>query len=255
MAVNFTDVPTSPQLMDVLNLLKKQTMLNINCHAVGTVRAFNPENQACSVQINYQVTQFQFNTQTNQYDPHSIPYPTISACPMVILSGGLLSLRMPVTVGDECLVFFNDRDLESWYLQGTNNQTPNTNRLHSFADAIALVGVRSIPNKLSDYDPLAAELTDGTASLKIGGEVPTAGLYNGVGKLTKVEVNSETIAIANAVTSLGIQLDALLVGLSAMLTLMGTATPPTVVATVAVPANAFNAIVTEVQTALEGLLE
>lgn len=160
-------VPNDPTLSDLLDLLKKEIFLNLNCCHVGTVQQFNPSTQTVYATINYTKTYFQLNSVTGLYNPVQVAYPTLINCPLFILRGGPVSLTFPINQGDECLLLFNDRDIDNWYANGTQTQPVASQRLHAFNDAFALVGVRSTPNQLTTYDAIRALLTDGNASVGV----------------------------------------------------------------------------------------
>lgn len=165
----FTQAPAEPQLKDVLDALKKDLLLELNCHHVGTVQSFDASNQTATVTINYKKTYFRLNAVTGLYAPLLVDYPLIIDCPVLVLGGGKARLSFPIRAGDECLLLFNDRDFDNWF-QGTVGAPNATTRLHSFADAVALVGIRSLPNKLDNYDIVRAALTNDKASVAVGPE-------------------------------------------------------------------------------------
>lgn len=142
--------PSEPSLADVLALTKKELMLGMSVHHIGTIRSFNSADQTANVTINYKKT-FYSRANTGQYVPKLVDYPQLVNCPVVILAGGLGAFTAPIDEGDECLVLFNDRDMNNWF-QGNANAGPNTPRLHSFSDALILVGVRSLAHSLANYD-------------------------------------------------------------------------------------------------------
>jgi hypothetical protein len=77
--------------------------------------------------------------------------PPIPNVPVVVLGGGTFADTYPIQQGDECLLIFADRSLDKWIEQG-GEQDPIDLRRHDLSDAVAIVGVRSKPNKLSEYD-------------------------------------------------------------------------------------------------------
>lgn len=162
-------VPSEVGLTDALNLLKKDILLSLNCHHVGTIQEFDPETQTATATINYKKTYFQLNTKTKLYDPILIDYPPIS-CPVIFLGGGPGALTFPVATGDECLVLFNDRDMDIWF-QGNPTAGVATPRLHSFSDGVILVGLRSQQNSLDNFDTVRVALRgkkDGTTFVGVG---------------------------------------------------------------------------------------
>lgn len=160
-------IPNEPELKDLFDLWRKEILLDFNCHHIGTIQSFNASNQTASVTINYKQTNFNFNETTGIYDPVLMDYPILAEAPVLVLGGGSGSLTFPIRVGDECLILFNDRDLDNWFVGGTGS--PNgTARLHSYADAIVLVGLRSLPNSLASYDSTRVVIQNGTTSIGLG---------------------------------------------------------------------------------------
>ncbi len=146
----------SPDLKEVLDDFKVSLFSELNCHSIGTIESFNIENQTASINIVYRKV---INNEIYKY-------PLLIDCPVVVMSGGVASLRMPIVVGDTCLVFFNDRDIDNWY-EGGHTATLNSDRMHSLSDGIALVGIRSLQNVITDYDPEAAELKNGDTTISL----------------------------------------------------------------------------------------
>lgn len=160
-------IPNEVSLPDVLNLHKKDISLNLNCHHIGTIQTFDASQQTASVTINYTRTYFQFNGDTGAYDNTLVNYPIIAEAPVICMGGGPASLTFPIATGDECLVLFNDRDMDNWFTGGSGS--PNaTARLHSFADALVIVGIRSLANVLTNYDATRAVLQNGTTLVGVG---------------------------------------------------------------------------------------
>lgn len=157
---NLTPV-REPSLMDLLNLYRKQTLLDLNCHHIGTIQSFDAATQTAKVTVNYKKTFFNFDATTNVYTSKLTDYPIMADVPVVTLHGGPAYLNLPVSAGDQCLLFFNDRDIDNWYSGSTTSAT-KTPRLHSFADAFALVGPNNLNTVISGYDAVRAILTNGT---------------------------------------------------------------------------------------------
>lgn len=176
------EIPNEPTLKDLLDLHKKDIFLTLNCHAIGVVQSFNSTKQTATVTIAYKRTRFERDTSGN-YVPVLREYPVLVDAPVVFLGGGTASLTFPVTANDECLVFFNDRDLDNWF-NGAPGGAVDTQRAHSFADAVILVGVRSLANVLTGFDGTRAVLQMGQALVGVGG---------GAGTKVKVANNSFTL--------------------------------------------------------------
>jgi len=197
----------NPSLSDLLEAHKKEIMLSFNCHHIGIVESFNADKQTVTASIAYKRTRLKRQS-SGVYTEEEIKYPLLIDCPVVILRGGVASLTLPIKKGDTCLLLFNDRDIDRWFESG-QLQAPATSRLHSFTDAMALVGIFHSENSLEDYDETRVALNHGDAKIAVGGTV-----------LKKVLITSNK----NLPTaSLGFILDTFLTSLSG-------ATDPTVVA-------------------------
>lgn len=165
MVQNLNLLPSEPQLKDLLNFFGKQLKLEMNCHHIGTIQLFNPIDQTAEILINYTKTYQQLSSNGNA-SIVTVDYPMLVQCPVICLGGGLGSLTFPITTGDECILFFNDRDIDNWF-NGSSSAAPNTPRLHAFPDAIALVGVRSLAKVLTSYSTTAVTLTYGVNTIQI----------------------------------------------------------------------------------------
>lgn len=191
-------VPNDPDLADLLNLLKKDINLGLSCHHVGTIQSFDATTQRANVTVNYKQTYFETDLQGN-YEPKLVDYPIALDCPVIVLGGGTYSLTFPITVGDECLLLFNDRDLDNWLTTSSTTNGVASPRLHSFSDAIALVGLRSILNVVAAYSSSEASLRDVTGLIKVGVDSSTAFLKSG---LTQVVAGAAKVNIQNAAFNL-----------------------------------------------------
>lgn len=158
-------VPNNPSLGDLLNLIKKELNFDFNCHHVGTVQSFNSVQQTITASINYTQTFYKLNETTSVFYPFQVNYPVLIDCPLIVLGGGRSALTFPVSKGDECLLLFNDRDIDNWFSSGNPSASNATGRLHSFSDAFALVGVHSLPNVLANYDSTAVCLLGNDSTL------------------------------------------------------------------------------------------
>lgn len=162
----------NPNLRDLLELWKRNVMLSLNCHAIGTIESFNNENQTVSASINYPRTYYKKSTDSAEsesgfYKPVTVNYPVLVDMPIVILSGGNSRLTFPIAKGDQCLILFNDRSIDQWFQNG-QKATLELNRLHSFSDGIALIGLRSLVSAIDDYDTARAVLKNTNAQIAVG---------------------------------------------------------------------------------------
>lgn len=124
------------EIRDVLSRTKSDVAYSLNCIQVAEIISYDAAKNTASVQI-----QFKRQLATGE----SMPYPVLQDCPVVFLSGGTSYLSFPIQAGDTCLVLFNDRDIDTWWLTGEVN-VPATPRCHSLSDGFVLVGVRNQTN-------------------------------------------------------------------------------------------------------------
>ncbi len=153
-------VPSNFELKDVLQLLKKEILLELHSHHIGVIEDFDSITQTATVRIAYKRTFFK-NDSKGGLTPELIAYPLLTDVPCIFLGGGKGNLTFPVEPDDECILFINDRDIDKWFTSGNSESAANTMRLHALTDAIALVGVRSTPNVLTDFETDRAALNYG----------------------------------------------------------------------------------------------
>ena len=213
-----------PDLVDMMDYQKNDTMLSLNCHSIGTIEDFDSSNQTCTVKISYKKT-FYRKQDDGSFKNVRVDYPLLLQCPLIMVYGGLAGLTMPVRSGDSCVVLFNDRDIDNWF-GGVEGGLLNSNRLHSLSDGLILTGIKNTKTALSSYD------TDNPV------------LYNGD---THIKVKSDKVLIENNSEQLGALLVELIDAVKAIVT-VGSAATQTVDGA---SQTALNAIATR----LEGLLE
>lgn len=153
---NALKLGNNQSLASVLDLYRLSLMYQMNCHQVGEIVSFNPSTQTAEVQIKM----------VRVEDDQIKEYPLLIDCPCVVLSGGKGRLTFPIEQGDSCIVLFNDRDIDNWY-SGGQKMPPRTPRMHNFADAIALVGIRNKQNQITDYFANGVELKYGKSSIQL----------------------------------------------------------------------------------------
>jgi hypothetical protein len=168
-----------PSLKDLLDMHAKAIMLGLNCHAIATVQSFTAQDATngrakLTATMNYSRT-YTVQQADGSYVNETRDYPALVDCPAMFLGGGSTVLQMPVAAGDECIIFFNDRDINNWWA-GANTGQVASPRLHSFSDGIALVGF----GKWKVANATHAMLTNGTAQLG----VPTSGGLVRIANLT-----------------------------------------------------------------------
>lgn len=156
---------SEPTLMNIVEAIREDIFSSLNCHAVGVIESINLDLQTANVSIAYQKKIENFPETYQRKD-----YPMLIDVPLVIMGGGVGSLRFPISVGDSCLVLFNDRDIDNWIASGS--KTPlASDRKHSFSDAFALIGPRSIADTLDDYLSNRTELVHDKTQISLSDKI------------------------------------------------------------------------------------
>jgi hypothetical protein len=173
----------------------------------GIVHTFDAEKQTITAQP--AIKGLRYSTDGTQGEWYELPL--CVDVPVVVLGGHGFSLTFPIQEGDECLLVFSERPIDNWFTQGGTAEQC-TMRQYSLTDAFAIVGVRSTPNVIEDYNADAVELrsedgqtlvsiTDDKVHLEQGGN--TVEIANGEVTLTaptvKVNGNLQVSGTVNGI--------------------------------------------------------
>lgn len=97
-----------------------------------------------------------------------VTIPVLGDVPIVWPRAGGFALTFPVAIGDECLVVFGSRCIDSWWqLGGVQNQIDQ--RMHDLSDGFAILAPTSQPNKISNISTDCVQLrnNDGDVYIEI----------------------------------------------------------------------------------------
>jgi hypothetical protein len=208
MSVLSKQIP-DPSLADLLNAVKRQVLLQLNCHAIGRVESFDASKQTVKATIAYK-RKFSKKLDNGKYQTELQDYPILIDCPVVVVGGGSGSLTFPISQGDECVLLFNDRSIDDWFSSGQVGEVQSL-RLHSMADGIALVGVRSIPNVLEEYDTEKTVLQHGDTKIKLGEKISVENSSQNLNSLLQdliTEIKAITVTSASPGSPSGVPLNA-----------------------------------------------
>ena len=134
----------------------------------GVIQAVSNNGNTVEVQpaVNGRVRQLD-----GTYKP--IQMPKLVDVPICWQGGGGATWTFPVTAGDECLVVFASRCIDSWWQNGFVAPTGQTGadggpvnvmnnppeyRMHNLSDGFAIVGVRSKKRAFASFDATTARL-------------------------------------------------------------------------------------------------
>lgn len=153
----------------------------------GIVESFDPDAMTCVIQPAHmaQVMDEQGNVTLQ-------PLPLLLDCPVQFQGGGGCTLTFMPKKGDEALVIFASRCIDSWWQHG-GVQPPAEFRMHDLSDGYALVGNRSQPRVLPDIaDAAQLRSDDGSTYVEVNASASTATMLAPGGS---VHVSPDGVAI------------------------------------------------------------
>lgn len=134
----------------------------------GVVVNVNLAAQTCSVQPTIQGVVL--DAQNNE---QNVNLPVLPDVPILFPRTAGFALTLPVGVGDEVLVVFSSRAIDSWWQSGGIG-APIEARMHSLSDGFAILAPTSQPKKLANVQADGIELRNADRSVFI--KVSAAGI-------------------------------------------------------------------------------
>lgn len=172
----------------LLNLFEEAIVTvfkSLHCIKVGEIQSFNSQNQTVSVKILHKKIN-EFNTQERELSDYSL----LSEVPLVVLGGGGTYITHPIRPGDQCLLLFNDYELDGWWTSGEGRASEFPRR-HDLSDAIAIVGLNPLVKALQNYSNFLNLHYSDISSIIIGDSIDinnaqtnVSGKLNVVGDIT-----------------------------------------------------------------------
>lgn len=168
---------TEQDLGQILDNIKFEINMGLNCHAIAMVESVDYTNQTLRASLYYPkmiiqpdaVKQGQPLTGKQSLKP--VKYPVLIDVPFISLRGGTGGLSLAIQPGDDCLILFNDRSIDDWFTNGKYTPGLSSLRTHSFSDAIALVGLSSSKKKIPNYDTSRTSLYFGQTKVALGSKI------------------------------------------------------------------------------------
>lgn len=173
-------------LMDAMGALELDMLANIHTTTIARVTKVNTKTINVKPVINRIV------------DGESVELPEFAEVPIIHLHGGSSSIRMPIAVGDYCLLMMNERCIDDWYF-GKDNAEPREQRMHDYSDAIALVGLFNKSGELANVmtTTIIGDV-DMTGNLEIIGNITVTGNITASGTITgTIDVIGGGISLKN----------------------------------------------------------
>ena len=126
-------------LPSLISSLISDDLDSLNCVKIGIIEEYYPETRTAKVNL----VNMLYDGTTEFGIQKTKPYPPIY--PRIMFIGTVDNgIDYKLQAGDEVLVFFCDRELESWWVSGNISQL-NYFRTHHMSDCVAIAGLRSQP--------------------------------------------------------------------------------------------------------------
>lgn len=133
-------IVATPNFIQTLDGLKRQTAHELNCMRIGIIQNIYYEDLTVDVLITNKKTLNLNNDGTQNVRD----FPLIRA--KIVFCNPFISC--PINQGDECVLLFSDREIESWFINGEVNPEGYP-RMHALTDAVAILGIRSLPKMIN----------------------------------------------------------------------------------------------------------
>lgn len=170
-------------LTDVLDNWFGNFTNSLNCIKIGKITSVNTSNQTVNVQILHKGVDSSNLVKRELYD-----YPLLQDVPFIVLGGGNSYLSFPISVGDNCLLLFNDYEIDRWWDTG-ESLPANFERKHDISDAFALIGVHSIVDLIQGYSSYVHLKYSDNSSITVGEVIDVTNAQTNVSG--KLDVNDD----------------------------------------------------------------
>lgn len=133
--------------------------------------------------------------------------PLLLDVPIVFPSAGGFTITLPIAVGDEVLIIFASRCIDSWFQSG-GIQKPMEARMHDLSDGFAIPGPKSLPNVIPNISSTGAQIRNnaGTTYIEISADgkikMVTPSEVDITGNLKVTGTITATVDVVGAGTSL-----------------------------------------------------
>lgn len=152
----------APSTQELFQRNNDKLSRDIRCAIPAQVVSFNAEKQTVEAQPLIREKLVDRQTGTISF----VPLPVLVDIPVCFPQAGNFVLTMPVQPGDEVLLVFSDNNIDSWWEAG-GIQNWNDRRRHDLSDAIAVVGLNSVPNVIPNISAVGAELRSKDGTMKV----------------------------------------------------------------------------------------
>lgn len=137
--------------------LINQALAQVNTAIPAVIKSFDPVTQTCEAQP---------TIKRKDGSGNDVDYPLLVDVPVIFPRAGDYMITFPVAAGDECLIVFSQRCIDSWYATGEISSQFEP-RAHDLSDAIAIPGLSSQKRNIQNFATDALELRNNKNDVKM----------------------------------------------------------------------------------------
>lgn len=179
----------TPGLEDLMKAIKSDVFKTLNVAKIGKIQKVDLERKTLEAEV-----VFKRLLGDNQVRA----FPLLIDIPFVTIQGGGVALQVPISPGDDCLLIFADRNIDSWFRSGGVG-VPFDGRAHDASDGIAIVGINSLAGTLPDNPDDEGRLISGDAKVGVTKDGTESFVKQGDGE---VSVDEGLVRIKSATRNL-----------------------------------------------------
>lgn len=144
MTLNYNNLINEPNLITTLTSFQESLKYNeINCIRVGIIESYDENTRVAKVNIANKLTTGIKEDGTQIVQDYAPIYAKV-----IFFGWADIGITHPINQGMEGILLFNDREIESWYINGNINNLAYK-RAHSKTDAFFIAGLLSLPNMIA----------------------------------------------------------------------------------------------------------
>lgn len=136
---SFSQLSNKADIIQVIKNACAQNAQKLNCMRIGIIKEFYPDSLTVKVLI--------ANKKVIGQNPDGTQKVRDYAPIIAKVCYANTFCTFPITEGMECILLFSDREIESWFINGSVNPR-GYERMHDLTDAVAIVGIRSLPKMI-----------------------------------------------------------------------------------------------------------
>jgi hypothetical protein len=134
-----------------------------------------------------------------------VEMPLLVDVPIMFMNGGGFITTYPIEAGDEALIIFGNRCIDTWWQSG-GVQVPAEYRMHDLSDGFALVGPRSQARLISGISNNSVQMRNDAGTIFCEVSDTVARLVNGTTTITATAATADVVSTTATVTATNINL-------------------------------------------------